>query len=857
MDPVTYIHIVKATAIAFSVYYHDIPPDIKSSSNNNYDSPLIGGYIDSIQYKNLVERPCLNFHFCSLGLVLNVKNYSVRCGIYDNETLLGNTKSSILRAPCGKIHIQHATEVPVNYTWIIQAAKNLKINTTVLKIDVPYETLNCSYNYLHIININENHKAWVEGNARLCGRAFGKIFYSNTSIIRITLALRYVKYDTVLSLLYQVHSNLRILVAEFQKKISRLDSIPESGLDYDVQQLFVMADNRIMDIYFYNTYILNKISIVIQNNRCSENRALVYDGPNSRSKLLGESQRNPDGRDTFNSSVSIISIYLLGSPLKTCFNITAYIYSVKQQATRQYEEAFKTTFKRSYGLEAENIFEHIEISVPIPYFINIKMNRFIYTGYTEAGCYLGGIVILNDNWPPIGPLCGEVGRLIFEDKRLDGVTLNSNKASLIIFLYSGQSSKLLLDIIFSSDKCQGIQNLRDYYPVHHKYADRELQRGMFMIHRKFTYSDYVLYFDKTSPIAKCLKVQNFIDSVITNTRRIRTELFMTGNLANRVNALIQMVRHEGPCGAFNVSPYSVTWWEYAFAYHQLSTMNITYISKSLFLQNILYSIFTLHDITCAPIYDGVSEIIFHILEERCDRITFQKLQNNESFEPLIFATPTCSSTTVDFSDGIYGRVFNWITGYPINIQVSISHELQHCTEREIYIVIKLLIIKFTPTRKLIMSATSIWKMEQDRFEWEYPADLIFSNRLELFISVKRHRRNNVELYPNISSCNQTMLIEHQSKKVHDPHPQHFYDRDYEHCLLSTCYTLYPFRTNVSWNGAQTLCQQDGMQLLTINSDIKAQFIENILHVYVYLYFARHPLLFLNMKQDDKVYAIVK
>ena len=44
----------------------------------------------------------------------------------------------------------------------------------------------------------------------------------------------------------------------------------------------------------------------------------------------------------------------------------------------------------------------------------------------------------------------------------------------------------------------------------------------------------------------------------------------------------------------------------------------------------------------------------------------------------------------------------------------------------------------------------------------------------------------------------------------------------------------------------------------MNSDIKAQFIENILYEYIYLYFPRDPLLFLNMKQDDKVglYAIV-
>ena len=408
MDPVTYIHIVKATAIAFSVYYHDIPLDIKSSSNNNNnDSLLIGGYIDSIQYQKLVERPRLNFYFCLRGMFLNVKNYSARCGVYDNEKLLGNTESAIfapLTSPCGKIHIQKATEVPVNYTWIIHVPKNLKINTTLLKIDLPYETLNCSYNYLHISNIYDEYAAAWDDIGRLCGRAWGKIFYSDTSVIRIGLILKSFKYDTVLSLLYQVHSNRRILFTKFQEKVSRLprDSIPESVLDYNVQQLFVMTDNSRMDIYYYNAYIWNNIAIVMQKNMCPGNSTfLVYDGPNSRSKLLGESQKLSDGRDRFTSSLSIISIYLLDSPVPTCFNVS--VNRFKLQATRQYQEAFERRLKLRYEPQAENIFEHIEISVPIPYFINIKMNRFIYTGNTEAACYLGGIVILNDNWPAIGP----------------------------------------------------------------------------------------------------------------------------------------------------------------------------------------------------------------------------------------------------------------------------------------------------------------------------------------------------------------------------------------------------------------------------------------------------------------------
>ena len=133
-------------------------------------------------------------------------------------------------------------------------------------------------------------------------------------------------------------------------------------------------------------------------------------------------------------------------------------------------------------------------------------------------------------------------------------------------------------------------------------------------------------------------------------------------------------------------------------------------------------------------------------------------------------------------------------------------------------------------------------MEQDKFEWtiwDYgesallaPNSNTYSFHIELFISVKRHSRNNVDLYPNISSCYQTIRIDHQKKKVDDSYHKakrykYFDKRDYVHCVLSTCYYLYPYQTNASWNSAQTLCQQDGRQLLTMNSDMKAQFIENI------------------------------
>ena len=366
---------------------------------------------------------------------------------------------------------------------------------------------------------------------------------------------------------------------------------------------------------------------------------------------------------------------------------------------------------------------------------------------------------------------------------------------------------------------------------------------------------------------KCLKMQTFIDSIVANPRtRNRFNLRIDEKLLRHVNAVIKMVRHEGPCHDLNASPYIVSLKPLFDPIQSLSTKNVTSITKSLLLTTFFYRITTLHGTTCAQTYDGVSEIIFQILEERCTQIPFPILQGKGIFNVPHSVTPKCSSTTVGLSDGTYGRIFTWLEGYQMNIRVSVSHELQHCSAREIYIVIKIHYSVYFEKR-IFLQYTYIWKMEQDRFEWTiwdygdsvlaaFNRSILYSHRTELYIAVKSHSRNNVEQYSNISSCYQTMHIEHQNKKVHGPHPHHFPKRDYEHCLLSTCYFLYPYRTNASWNSAQTLCQKDGRQLLTINSDIKAQFIENILHNYLYLYFTMEPLLFLNMKKDDKVCAIV-
>ena len=113
---------------------------------------------------------------------LNIKEFSSSCGIY-GELQEDTLQEGILKTICGKIHIQSVTETPVYRKWIIDMPKWLySLIQTVMKIDIPYETLNCSYNHLLVYDEYMAEKNYI---TRLCGRAFGKIFYSNTSLVKI------------------------------------------------------------------------------------------------------------------------------------------------------------------------------------------------------------------------------------------------------------------------------------------------------------------------------------------------------------------------------------------------------------------------------------------------------------------------------------------------------------------------------------------------------------------------------------------------------------------------------------------------------------------------------------------------
>ena len=832
-----YIHTVASAAIVFSVYFHDIPhPNIKGSSH--IDASWIQSYIDFIQHQPLSKTSCLTVQFCLLGLFYNVRKHAEGCFTAELE----NSERKILHGPCGKIQVQGVTEIPVIYSWIIQVWKRYIINSTIDKLDIPYETLNCTNNYLRLY---DNTSLVRNDLAKVCGRAYGKTFYSRNSSVYITLNMKYVKsdIDVILLIIYQVHRKSRVLGNKLHPKdpnSGREKSILHGVIPYqgtlrtlrttDVQLVTATINNIHLFVFYFNTYIWNQVSITVQPI-C---RVLVYDGPNSRSKLLGDTTMNNSVAKTFNSSLSIISVYSIKGPC------AALSLSVTRQPTREYLHKIPSTkslpMQLMYAAESENILKEFKLLASVGEFLNIKMSKFVYTGNTEAGCYLGGIVILPLYKPPIGPLCGEVGRLIFEERRLNGLTLGSHEADIIIFLYSGDNSKVLLDVIFSSDKCEGIPNPREY--VSRIYSEHVSIGGNMMGRYRGTYVEITGLYNHVTDIQEvnlhlsrepqtCIKVQNIFDTIFTNTNVTRTRNARPEAASYSYRVDIKMVSNAVACSASK--PYRIYSKNGDMNYTTvLSPPKVSFKTESFVSLGKFLSINTFYEPDCAPMFDGVSEVTLQLVGKNC----FEFEERNEHLHSLAETSDTklCSSLPIPLSQVRGINTLSWDENKQLTLCVTFIPNLHPCARREIHIVI------FSSSNGFSYA----WEIKKDKFQWTLWEPQTDNNVVHYMI---------VDL--STPTCNPLVQIEqhvdelqYDARIVRMPKSS---DGNNKECLLHTCYIFYKW-TTTSWSSAQSFCQKLNQQLLTINSHIKARFVTSLLYKKLDLDDNKGPMLFLNMKR---------
>ena len=193
---------------------------------------------------------------------------------------------------------------------------------------------------------------------------------------------------------------------------------------------------------------------------------------------------------------------------------------------------------------------------------------------------------------------------------------------------------------------------------------------------------------------------------------------------------------------------------------------------------------------------------------------------------------------------------------------------EQCTNSEIYIVIRQ---PFETSSSPFdwKNVEFLWKMKGDKFQWTVWHPMKSIGKVYLYITVNvinltttdndLHSHYSINIAPNHAThnCKQMIRVEHQIEKEQESVSIPLDKTRLSHemfCIFFSCYFPY-IRKNVSWNSADIFCRENKQQLLTINSDVKSKFIDSILFRGIWspdfnMYYS--PVIFLNMKQDNKV-----
>ena len=247
-------------------------------------------------------------------------------------------------------------------------------------------------------------------------------------------------------------------------------------------------------------------------------------------------------------------------------------------------------------------------------------------------------------------------------------------------------------------------------------------------------------------------------------------------------------------------------------------------------------------------------------QEECLEEEF--LVNNSFFETNSW-DKKCSNLTLTLSSADFMMIIPWPERQQKQLTITISKPFGNlCYDSEMFVVVKL-ISSDSVSSSIHFDIALLWRFQNNSLPvqwtvWEFD----FLQMIHLYIGVNAHIP--LESLGSLHFLNIPVNTRNHTTSECDVHVQHMFDNQqtYEHqfngttsdsdetfCLFSTCYTPYT-RKNASWNSTQTFCQQYNQSLLTINSDIEANFIEEIIFTNLDIYYC--PVIFLNMKQDEQV-----
>ena len=274
---------------------------------------------------------------------------------------------------------------------------------------------------------------------------------------------------------------------------------------------------------FYNTYLMKRFVVVPHSSHNTMCDVMIYDGPSSRSQLLN-ANINTEGRLQYKSTLFCIAVYFKNiiAPYRqqNCLNISVIQEKIGEHNRIISKGEDAVIFPFDFCNHLGNL-NHALMFETEGMYVNIQFQTFQYTGNTEAGCYLGGIVFYTsetDQW--FGPFCGEFGMSLLAQK---GLTFGSHLVYSYIYLFTESThQRITFEIKLKGEKCVGIIN---------PCGLKEQPYKEYTVRYTFMHDSASIAFNNDSS-GVCMHIQHFLERLTEKECRYEYDSFFRGIVLN-------------------------------------------------------------------------------------------------------------------------------------------------------------------------------------------------------------------------------------------------------------------------------------------------------------------------------------
>ena len=623
--------------------------------------------------------------------------------------------------------------------------------------------------------------------------------------------------------------------------------------------------------------LTNIFTIHLQwNNNCSvdpdSDVVSVFDGPSTRSPLLGS--YGPGQNTSFSSTLFCVTILYISRYIQSqneCMHkhITISKGKAKKETLKlsANEDVIKKTFhfSRHHG----NFVKLIKVEVPKSYFVKVRLPRFEYGGFTEAECYLGGVLFSSESQGPMGPFCTSFGSLDLVSEKYDGLTFPSYSIHMLLYLFA-ETLDMHLQVEVRSDECEGIIN-PCHRPPNIKSANYRYVRAY----------EHIILYQSPQPDT-CIKIQGFFDNTayrsctfvgaqesigkqVSATSLILATENPTPQLLNRRKCVDSIIKDKIPSNAFMDDVVDEVIGMMSNQYHgdyrhmDEDVQGMVLSQSSHQAQNIVFGLILDHG--CPSYLDGAYKVVAKIIEA-CSSQTLLANTLNSIYGCANLFIPMYQGQGVMYVAMFFDSVQVKVTGQlTIPIYCNSTKHVDH------------LILSVASEYN---NYQSHWQLKDGTLEWEMPVmdeghfmitlyaapgaintipiQVLFKRITDGFdVSSMHLEEGSVNFSAPNDTCNMRppmLTLRFNSVHAQKSTLHELVKSDDKVCFLWSCYTVV-MGQNISWNRASQLCEEKDQSLLSI----KSEFIQEQINQAIFrqnFTFALSPVVFINMKQNVQV-----